>query len=55
MALTIAVITLVYCLTLCALAHQVSEQVRRHRRLAAWLQRLAGVLMIGFGLRLIRD
>src|SRR5574343_141357 len=55
MAVTIAVITLVYCLTLCALAQQVSEQVRRHRRLAAWLQRLAGALMIGFGLRLLRD
>jgi threonine/homoserine/homoserine lactone efflux protein len=55
MAVTIAVITLGYCLALCALAQVVSDQVRRHRRLAAWLQRLAGVLMIGFGLRLLRD
>jgi threonine/homoserine/homoserine lactone efflux protein len=52
MAVTIAVITAVYCLTLCALAHAVTEKVRTHQRVARGLERLAGVFLIGFGIRL---
>ena len=52
MALTIAVITAVYCLTLCAFADAVSAQVRAHRRLARALEKLAGIFLIGFGIRL---
>lgn len=52
MALTIAVITAAYGLTLCAFAQAVSAQVRAHRRLARALERLAGVFLVGFGLRL---
>ncbi len=52
MAATIAVITAVYCLTLCAFAQAVSAQVRAHRRLARALERLAGIVLIAFGLRL---
>ena len=52
MAATIAVITAIYCLTLCAFARAVSTQVRAHRRLARSLERLAGVFLIGFGIRL---
>jgi len=55
MALTIAVITAVYCLTLCAMANAVARQVRAHQRLAKALERLAGVFLIGFGWRLLRD
>lgn len=54
MALTIAVITLVYCLTLCAFANAISERVRAHRGLATAMQRLAGVALIAFGLKLAR-
>jgi threonine/homoserine/homoserine lactone efflux protein len=52
MAVTIAVITAAYCLTLCAFAHAVTAQVRAHRRLARLLERLAGVFLVGFGIRL---
>ncbi len=52
MALTIAVITAVYCLTLCAFAEAVTARVRAHRRLGRWLERAAGVFLVGFGLRL---
>jgi leucine efflux protein len=52
MALTIAVITAAYGLALCAFAHAVSAHVRAHRRLARLLERLAGVLLVGFGIRL---
>jgi leucine efflux protein len=55
MALTIAVITAAYCLTLCAFAHAVAAQVKAHRRLARWLERLAGLFLIGFGVRMLRD
>jgi leucine efflux protein len=52
MAVTIALITLVYCLTLCAFAGLVTKQVRAHKRISRWLERLAGVFLIGFGIRL---
>ena len=52
MALTIAAITAVYCLLLCAFAQAVGERVRSHRRLARWLERLAGVFLVAFGIRL---
>jgi threonine/homoserine/homoserine lactone efflux protein len=52
MAATIAAITAVYCLTLCAFAQAVGAQVRAHRSLARALERLAGIFLIAFGLRL---
>jgi len=52
MAATIALITAVYCLTLCAFAGAVSSKVRAHKRFARWLERLAGVFLVGFGIRL---
>jgi threonine/homoserine/homoserine lactone efflux protein len=52
MALTIAVITAVYGLLLCAFAQAVGAQVRAHQRLARALERLAGVFLVGFGIRL---
>jgi leucine efflux protein len=55
MALTIAVITAAYCLTLCAFARAVSTQVKSHKRLASALQKVAGLFLIGFGIRLIRN
>ena len=55
MAVTIAVITALYCLSLCAFAHAVAAKVRAHRATVRWLERLAGVFLIGFGWRLVRD
>ena len=52
MALTIAVITAAYGLTLCALADVLTARLKANRRLAGWLEKLAGVLLIGFGLKL---
>jgi leucine efflux protein len=52
MAVTIAVITAAYGLLLCAFAQAVSARVRAHRRLARSLERLAGVFLVGFGVRL---
>jgi leucine efflux protein len=55
MALTIAAITALYCLMLCAFAQAVSQQLRAHRRVATALQRVAGLFLVGFGLRLVRN
>jgi threonine/homoserine/homoserine lactone efflux protein len=55
MAVTIALITAVWCLTLCAFADRIAAKVRAHRRVGLALQRLAGLCMIGFGLRLLRN
>lgn len=53
MALTIAVLTALYCLALCALAGVVARQVTRWRTALHWLQRLAGAGLIAFGVRLL--
>jgi threonine/homoserine/homoserine lactone efflux protein len=52
MALTIAVITAVYCLTLCALAEQVSTRLQACRPLNRWMGRAAGIFLIAFGIKL---
>lgn len=52
MALTIAVLTAAYCLALVALAEAVKHQVRAHRRLASALEKLAGVALVAFGIKL---
>jgi leucine efflux protein len=55
MAVTIAAITAVYCLSLCAVANVLTEKLKTRRRLTRWLERLAGVFLIGFSIRLIRN
>jgi len=55
MAATIAALTAAWCLTLCYFAQAVAAQVRAHRRLARSLERVAGIFLVGFGLRLVRD
>lgn len=52
MATTIAVITAIYCLLLCAFAESISAKVRANQALARGLEKLAGVFLIGFGIRL---
>lgn len=52
MALTIAVITAAYCLSLCAFAHVVGAALRSHRALGRWAERAAGAFLIGFGIKL---
>jgi leucine efflux protein len=52
MAATIAAISAVYCLLLCSFAQAVGRVVRAHPRVARGLERLAGVFLVGFGIRL---
>jgi leucine efflux protein len=52
MAATIAAITAVYCVSLCAFADAVAGKLRAHRTIGRWLERAAGSLLIAFGVKL---
>ena len=52
MALTIAVLTLAYGLIVVALTHFLAERMRANPIVSSVLQKLAGVFLIGFGIKL---
>jgi leucine efflux protein len=52
MAVTIAAITALYGLLLCAFAGAVTVKVKANQRLARGLEKAAGVFLVGFGVRL---
>lgn len=52
MALTIAAISAAYCVTLISIAHAIKSKVSANTPIGRWVQKVAGVCMIGFGLKL---
>jgi threonine/homoserine/homoserine lactone efflux protein len=52
MALTIAVLTFVYGLIATLLTHFLAERMRANPRISSTLEKLAGVFLIGFGVKL---
>ncbi|MGJ7492636.1 LysE family transporter [Variovorax sp. ZT4R33] len=52
MALTIAVLTFAYGLAATLLTHFLAERMRANPRISATLQKLAGIFLIGFGVKL---
>ena len=52
MALTIAALTLVYGLVMTLLTHQLAERMRSHPLAARLLEKVAGLCLLGFGLKL---
>ena len=52
MALTIALLTLLYCLIAVLLTRHFAERLRASPSVTRWLNRVAGTLLIGFGLKL---
>lgn len=52
MAATIAVLTFIYGLIATLLAHFLAERLRANPRIVAVLEKLAGVFLIGFGIKL---
>jgi len=52
MALTIAVLTFAYGLAMTLLTYFLAERLRASPRISAWLNRIAGVFLIAFGVRL---
>lgn len=52
MAVTIAALSLAYCLMLVGFAHALTERVKAHRGFTRTLERLAGLVLVAFGIRL---
>ena len=53
MAATIAVLTFTYGLVVVLLTHFLAERLRASPRISAGMQKLAGVFLIGFGIKLV--
>ena len=53
MALTIAVLGFSYCLVLVTLTHTLAERLRAYPLITTALEKLAGVFLIGFGIKLV--
>lgn len=52
MALTIAVLTFVYCLVVILITRFAADRMRASPRMAAWVNRIAGTMLLGFGVKL---
>ncbi|MFN4104099.1 MAG: LysE family transporter [Tepidimonas sp.] len=52
MAATIAALTFAYGVVVVGLTHRLAERLRASPRLTTWLNRVAGTLLVGFGLKL---
>ena len=53
MALTIAVLGFVYCFGVVLMTHHMAERIRSNPRFYGFLQKLAGLCLIGFGLKMV--
>lgn len=53
MALTIAVLGFIYCFGVVWVTHTMAERIRANPRFSGWLQKLAGLCLIGFGLKMV--
>jgi len=53
MALTVAVLTFLYGAGLTLLAYQLAGRMRRNPLVGKWLRKLAGVVLLGFSVRLV--
>ena len=52
MAVTIASLTFVYCVIVICITHFAAERMRTSPRVAVWLNRIAGTMLLGFGIKL---
>jgi leucine efflux protein len=52
MALTIAVLTFLYCVVVISITLFAADRMRASPRVAAWLNRIAGTMLLGFGVKL---
>ena len=52
MAVTIAVLTFLYCVVVIAITHFAADRMRASPRTGVWLNRVAGTLLVGFGVKL---
>lgn len=55
MAATVAALTLIYCVAAVLLAHTLAERLRANPLLSRLLEKLAGAVLLGFGIRLLGE
>jgi threonine/homoserine/homoserine lactone efflux protein len=55
MGLSISVLTFAYCSVLIIAGSWMAQRLRKHRTIGRWLSRLAGVALLGFGVRLATE
>jgi threonine/homoserine/homoserine lactone efflux protein len=53
MAVTIAALGFAYCFGVVWVTHNMAERIRAHPKLSSGLQKMAGLCLIGFGLRMV--
>jgi threonine/homoserine/homoserine lactone efflux protein len=52
MAVTIAALTLLYCVIVICITHFAADRMRASPLVAVWLNRIAGTMLLGFGVKL---
>ena len=52
MAATVAGLTALYCVLAVSLAHHFADRLRANPRVTQWMNRVAGTMLVGFGLKL---
>ncbi len=52
MAATIALLTFIYCVIVICITHFAAERMRASPRISGWLNKIAGTMLIGFGVKL---
>jgi len=52
MALTIATLTFLYCVVVICITHFAAERMRASPRISGWLNKIAGGMLLGFGVKL---
>jgi leucine efflux protein len=53
MSVTVLVLGMAYCVGVVGLTHYMAERIQGHPAVALWLSRVAGLFLMGFGVRLL--
>ncbi len=52
MAATVAILAFIYCFVVVMITHFLAEKIRSNQKVSSFLQKIAGLFLVGFGLKL---
>lgn len=52
MAATVAILAFIYCFVVVVITHFLAEKIRSNQKVSSFLQKIAGLFLVGFGLKL---
>lgn len=52
MAATVAILAFIYCFVVVIITHFLAEKIRSNQKVSSFLQKIAGLFLVGFGLKL---